>query len=68
MSNTYYRNITVLELKELLDQYNDNDELMLEHPKFVDMENDTIVFQDQDIVMVVLPKEKTEKNKLVLLK
>lgn len=68
MSNTYYRNITVLELKELLDQYNDDDELMLEHPKFVDMENDTIVFQDQDIVMVVLPKEKTEKNKLVLLK
>jgi len=68
MSNTYYRNITVLELKELLDQYNDNDELMLEHPKFVDMENDTIVFQDQDIVMVVLPEEKTEKNKLVLLK
>lgn len=68
MSNTYYRNITVLELKELLDQYNDNDELMLEHPRFVDMENDTIVFQDQDIVMVVLPKEKTEKNKLVLLK
>jgi len=58
MSNTYYRNITVLELKELLDQYNDNDELMLEHPKFVDMENDTIVFQDQDIVMVVLPEEK----------
>ena len=68
MSNTYYRNITVLELKELLDQYNDNDELMLEHPKFVDMENDTIVFQDQDIVMIVLPEEKTEKNKLVLLK
>lgn len=68
MSNTYYRNITVLELKELLDQYNDNDELMLEHPRFVDMENDTIVFQDQDIVMVVLPEEKTEKNKLVLLK
>jgi len=68
MSNTYYKNITVLELKELLDQYNDNDELMLEHPRFVDMENDTIVFQDQDIVMVVLPEEKTEKNKLVLLK
>jgi len=68
MSNTYYRNITVLELKELLDQYNDNDELILEHPEFVDMENDTIVFQDQDIVMVVLPEEKTEKNKLVLLK
>lgn len=68
MNNTYYRNITVLELKELLDQYNDNDELMLEHPEFVDMENGTIVFQDQDIVMVVLPKEKTEKNKLVLLK
>lgn len=68
MSNTYYRNITVLELKELLDQYNDNDELILEHPEFVDMENDTIVYQDQDIVMVVLPEEKTEKNKLVLLK
>jgi len=68
MSNTYYRNITVLELKELLDQYNDNDELILEHPEFVDMENDTIVYQDQDIVMIVLPEEKTEKNKLVLLK
>lgn len=68
MSNTYYRNITVLELKELLDQYNDNDELILEHPEFVDMENDTIVYQDQDIVMIVLPQEKTEKNKLVLLK
>lgn len=51
---------TVKELKELLENYEDDDSVYLEHTDWISHadETDTIVFRDIDLAMVVSKKER----------